>query len=411
MLNQEFTYFLKLEDRWGNPTKLPQALKHPGWQTAGMQTIEAKDQMTGLAARSNPIDVLAEKPRLHPYWADFHAQSEETIGSNSIESYFTFAHDYAQLDIAGHQGNDFQVTDAFWDKINQVTRQFYDPGSFVTFPGYEWSGNTPLGGDRNVFFASEGGQITRSSVDLLPGQTSKYEDSPTAAVLFEKLAKQTDPRPFAFAHVGGRYADISVHDPEIELGIEVHSAWGTFEWLIDEALQRGYRIGICANSDGHKGRPGAAYPGASTFGSLGGLTCVLARELDRESIYDALERRHFYATTGNRSLVAVDLLTADGRSAMMGDVIEAGEGAALPPGAGGRNCTGRGRGGAQRVGGGSDFSPVRQNRFGPQSEDRLERRRGARQGPDSQVGWRPAGAGQRHFGGCTSQFLEREPAA
>jgi hypothetical protein len=61
---------------------------------------------------------------------------------------------------------------------------------------------------------------------------------------------------------------------------------------------------------------------------LGGLTCVLAQDLDRESVYQALAARHFYATTGARPLVEVELLTSDGLSAMMGDVIEGGAGAA-----------------------------------------------------------------------------------
>jgi len=325
-IGQEFTYRLKLEDRWGNPTDKPQAMTHPGWAEAGVQTITAKDEKTSLSARSNPIQILAEDAPLRPYWADFHGQTEETVGSNTIEDYFVFARDYGLLDIVAHQGNDFQVTDAFWAKINQITGRFHKPGAFVTFPGYEWSGNTPLGGDRNIYFEAEGGQITRSCTDLLPGKTSQYKDSPTATDLFQNLAMQDSPRAFAFAHVGGRYADISMHDPEIELAVEVHSAWGTFEWLVEDALQRGYRVGICANSDGHKCRPGASYPGASQFGSLGGLTCVLARELTRESIMKALRARHFYATTGNRCLVDVKLVTGDGRCAILGDAIDAGPG-------------------------------------------------------------------------------------
>jgi hypothetical protein len=323
-VNQAFTYHLKLEDRWGNPAASPQELTHPGWKEAGVQTLTGEDETTKLSALSNPMDVVAEDVPWHPCWADFHGQTEETVGSNTIDDYFVFARDYGLLDIVAHQGNDFQVTDAFWDRINQTSRAFYHPGVLVTFPGYEWSGNTPLGGDRNVFFTSEGGQITRSSTDLLPGNTSEYQDSPTAVDLFENLAKQEGPRAFAFAHVGGRYAEMSTHDPAIELAVEVHSAWGTFEWLVEEALRRGYRIGICANSDGHKCRPGASYPGASSFGSYGGLTCVLARELDRDSVFEALTARHFYATTGNRPLVEVRLVMNDGRSGIMGDVIEVG---------------------------------------------------------------------------------------
>jgi hypothetical protein len=321
-----FPAYLKLEDRWGNPTCLPKPIEQPGYARPGVYTMTATDPVTGLSAESNPIEVRAVDAPLHPYWADLHGQTEETCGSNSIDDYFAFARDVGLLDIAAHQGNDFEVSDAFWGQINETTRRFYRPGAFVTFPGYEWSGNTPLGGDRNVYFGSEGGRIVHSCADLLPGKTTIYETASTADELFIALRAQDGPRPFALAHVGGRYADLSMHDPEIELAVEVHSAWGTFEWLVDDALQRSYRTGFCANSDGHKTRPGASYPGAGEFGSLGGLTCVLAGSLDRESVLQALIQRHFYATTGHRPLLDVKLETRDGRRAMMGDVVEAGGG-------------------------------------------------------------------------------------
>lgn len=328
-IGEGFAYHLKLEDRWGNPTAPPATCTHPGFHQAGIFRVTATDKATALPAVSNPIRVAGRTPQLKAYWADLHGQSEETIGTNSIDDYFKFARDYALVDVCGHQGNDFQVTDDFWKTINRTGKKFYQPNRFVTFPGYEWSGNTPLGGDRNVYFTSEGGRISRSCTDLLPGKTSIYEDSPTASLLFEKLRSGGGPRPFAFAHVGGRYADMRMHDPDIELAVEVHSAWGTFEWLVDEALSLGYRIGICANSDDHKGRPGASYPGAGKFGALGGLTCILAHKLDRKHVFQALASRHFYATTGHRCLVGLTVVTADKRQAMMGDVIDAGPGSPL----------------------------------------------------------------------------------
>src|SRR5207344_844666 len=115
------------------------------------------------------------------------------------------------------------------------------------------------------------------------------------------------------AHVGGRYADIKfAHDP-METAVEVHSAWGTFEWILRDAFEKNYRVGIVANSDGHKGRPGACYPGASFFGSQGGLTCFLAERLDRDAIFESMRRRRHYATTGNRAFVDVSVeLAVDG---------------------------------------------------------------------------------------------------
>ena len=308
---------VKSEDRWGNPVGMPRRIPQPAFRSPGIRTIRVKDPRTGLAARSHPIRVTSSPARLTPYWADFHGQSEETIGTNSIDDYYTFARDYAGLDIAAHQGNDFQVTDALWTTINGTARAFYRAGRFVTFPGYEWSGNTPLGGDRNVYYGAEGGKIVHSCHDLLPGKCSAFPVASTATELFERL---DGPEPFVFAHVGGRYADLAMHAEGLESAVEIHSAWGTFEWLLDDALTRRYRVGVVANSDGHKGRPGASYPGAGKFGSLGGLTCVLARRLTRRAVLDAVRARHVYATTGARILLDVSV-EAGSDHAIMGDLL------------------------------------------------------------------------------------------
>ena len=89
-----------------------------------------------------------------------------------------------------------------------------------------------------------------------------------------------------YAHVGGRYADPSyAHDGRLETAMEIHSAWGTFEWLLTDGFALGHRCGVVCNSDGHKGRPGSSYPGAATFGAYGGLTCFLTDSLTRDSIF------------------------------------------------------------------------------------------------------------------------------
>ncbi len=205
----------------------------------------------------------------------------------------------------GHQGNDFQITGAFWRELNALTREFDKPGRFVCIPGYEWSANTAVGGDRNVHYRHEGETIHRSShaqiadaVDIV----DEASDAHDAHQLFAKLAGKDC---VVAAHVGGRYADIKFAHHAMEPAVEVHSAWGTFEWIVRDAFEKGYRVGILANSDGHKGRPGACYPGASFFGSYGGLTCFLAERLDRDAIFEAMRRRHHYATTGNRAFLSV----------------------------------------------------------------------------------------------------------
>ena len=237
-----------------------------------------------------------------------------------------------------HQGNDFQITNDFWQWLNELSAEFTEDGRFIVFPGWEWSGNTGLGGDRNVLHLHEGRQIHRSSHALVDDLSDVDTDATSASDLFEALK---DEDCTVFAHIGGRYADIKVaHDQRIEKGVEVHSAWGTFEWLVHDAFEQGYRVGILSNSDGHKGRPGASHPGSTSFGAYGGLTCVLAPEFTRAGIMQGLRKRHHYGTTGSRVLLETGVEFADEaelfaddprlgdvssemvRTAMMGDILQ-----------------------------------------------------------------------------------------
>lgn len=326
---ETFRLCVVAEDRWGNPTADgvgPIALS-TGAQIVGLPktTLKPREDGTfiveGLIAKqpgdvgiavadetgrvlcdSTPMRVVAGAPYRH-YWGDLHAQSEETIGTNSAADYFSYARDKAFIDIVGHQGNDFQITDAFWKTLNDITRQFDKPGSFVALPGYEWSGNTGMGGDRNIFYRAEGKPIRRSSRILVDDPSSN--DCFTATELFEAL-RNADEDAVVIAHVGGRYADIKyAHDGRFERAVEVHSTWGTFEWILHDAFDKGYRVGVVCHSDDHKGRPGATQPGASTFGAIGGLTCYLMPELNRDTVFDALRQRRHYGTTGTRMYMAV----------------------------------------------------------------------------------------------------------
>ena len=324
-VGEPFALKLKGEDRWGNPSDrcavtfrlrasapvdgLPAIVTlTPGERAFSIEDlrvgeptdleIELVDASDETVTRTNPLRIVAESSYLH-FWGDLHGQSEETIGTNSAEAYFRFARDLAFVDACAHQGNDFQITGDFWAELNRLTAAFDELGRFVALPGYEWSGNTALGGDRNVYFPTEGRTIRRSSHALIEDQDDLETNCTTASDLFAAFARNEEWDVVCFAHCGGRYADLRRgHDGRFEKSVEVHSAWGTFEWLLHDAFDLGYRLGIVGNSDGHKGRPGASYPGAGKFGAVGGLTCYLMPELSRPALLDCLRRRRHYATTG-----------------------------------------------------------------------------------------------------------------
>jgi hypothetical protein len=327
LAGEPFRLAIVAEDMWGNPTEDAEGTLglESSWPLAGLPDrivvkkgdgprvienlmaaapgdIDLSVTAEGrLLARANPLRVVTAAP-LRRYWADLHGQSGETIGMGTAEEYFRYARDKAFVDMVGHQGNDFQITDAFWQKLNALTARFDEPGKFVCLPGYEWSGNTGMGGDRNVFFRREGRPIRRSSHILVEGETSSAAVY-TADKLFAALQGE-DCR--VIAHVGGRYADVRyAHDGRVERTVEVHSSWGTFEWLLHDAFEMGYRVGVVCHSDDHKGRPGATTPGASTFGAIGGLSCYFMPELTREALFEALRTRRHYGTTGTRLFLDV----------------------------------------------------------------------------------------------------------
>lgn len=43
--------------------------------------------------------------------------------------------------------------------------------------------------------------------------------------------------------------------------MEIGSAWGQFGWLLQDAVRRGWRLGVCANSDEHRGRVAVVFLG------------------------------------------------------------------------------------------------------------------------------------------------------
>ena len=215
---------IKAEDKWGNPTDqasgrfkfrsshpvkgLPETLDYSLgeksmvldnlWvEESGIVRIQVQDESRTCVAEAGPL--LIQEGECSGYWGDLHGQSGESIGLTTSRDYFEFARNKSFLDVTGHQANDFQVDNAFWNYLNELTAEYHEDGRFVVFPGYEWSGNTAVGGDRNVFFRDEGRQIRRSSHALLEDRSDIDTDAPSAAQLFEDLQGEDC---VVYAHVG-----------------------------------------------------------------------------------------------------------------------------------------------------------------------------------------------------------------
>jgi hypothetical protein len=61
---------------------------------------------------------------------------------------------------------------------------------------------------------------------------------------------------------------------------------------VQDALAAGWQLGFVAGTDNHEGHP------TQKAGQYVGLTCFRAEALTREAIWQAMDRRHTYATSG-----------------------------------------------------------------------------------------------------------------
>ncbi len=270
----------------------------------GIARITASDAELDATASSNPIEVHASAPERYRYWGDIHGQTEETVGTGTIRGFFEYARDVAGVQVAAHQGNDFQITPELWDELCERVEEYNAPGDFVTFHGYEWSGNTTAGGDHNVYL-KQPRTPQRSSHTQIADKRDEEHDRYPITRLHESNRDRDDM--LIVPHIGGRRADIQWHEPALEPAIEIASQWGRFEWFAKEALERGYKVGFTGGSDDHSARQGWSSPTLAHNGVRGGLTAFRAPDLTRDAIWNALRTRSLYGTSGPRILIDFDV--------------------------------------------------------------------------------------------------------
>jgi Protein of unknown function (DUF3604) len=336
-------FHLSLQDRWGNvvsdtaATVRLKAFAHAeivydraialpatGWSAALIEDVPTDRGDLQLVAevplRSNIAaaeaflsrDTGAPAPRI--FYADLHVHAHDTVGTNSPAYNAAFARDVGGVDVFGYTANDFQISDADWTGGVATVEDFNKPSEFVAYAVQEWCGSSTAGGDHKVIFLGDEppefpynrrGEHNRT---LQWNEDTKSTTAELGRWPIEELWDAYIDNPenhLIIPHVGGRRYIADWHHPELERLVEVTSAWGHFSWLYQDVIARGYKLGVCANSDEHRGRPGGGPPGVQVFGVRGGLTGIFAETLDRRSIGAALRARHTFATTGERTALIV----------------------------------------------------------------------------------------------------------
>jgi hypothetical protein len=252
----------------------------------------------------------------HVYFGDLHNHNAVGYAQGSLGRTFEIARNHLDFfaftphgwwpDIGHYENNienkwlkGFEVTKERWPEVVAMVRKFDEPGKFVAIAGFEWHSRSL--GDYHILFP-----------DLDAAEYVRFDDLRE----FQKFAKRRGA--IMIPHhpanrVGHRGANLAHLDRKVSPVIEMFSEWGNAEhdrapypyvrhteagrWTrntLQHFLAEGYRLGVVASTDDHLGYPGAYREG---------LAAVLATELTRKAIFDALRDRRTYAVTGDRILL------------------------------------------------------------------------------------------------------------
>jgi hypothetical protein len=270
------------------------------------------------------------------YWGDIHNHNEIGYAKGTLERSFQLAEnsldfyaftphgwwtDVPQNDeaIRLHHENGFKKVKARWKEVQKITKERNIPGKFITIPGWEW--HSLKWGDHCIYFADDEAELNEaSSLDELKDFARKQ-----GAILIPHHPGY---------RLGWRGLDWESLDPSLSPVVEIFSehgnslepssSWGMYNHSMGgidrsqsgiEQLRKGQRFGFMASGDDHFGYPGAFNQG---------LTAVIADELTRPGIIDAIRARHTYAVTGDR--MVVDFRVNDG---IPGDTVSCADGVSL----------------------------------------------------------------------------------
>jgi len=275
-----------------------------------------------LEVKSNPCVLSKNKREL--LWGEIHSHSYLCDGTRWPEELLCFARDEARLDFAAITSHDWELNEESFDELKRTSNALYSPCKFTTFLGFEWSGQSKNGGDHNIYFAGNEGELLSCGHtqynyrkyysdsfpnSLLPPWVEPWMLKKTAYEnLKDVYAKIENCKAMVIPHGGGRRANLDYHHPRLEPVLEITSCHQTFEELAWESLQRGYRMGFIGSSDDHRGNPGDSHSTWRTTKNLNlpqhnGLVAVYSDECTRESIWSAFFRKEVYATTGARIIL------------------------------------------------------------------------------------------------------------
>ncbi len=268
--------------------------------------ITMRDAEHGIEAKSGPARTVGERQH---YFGGIHFHTRLSVdGDREPREAYAYARDHLNLDVVAM--TDHAPIGAGWQECLEVNEELYDPGRFVTIPAWESSNAY---GHANLYLRTPDvdGGTWNWKPDLCPSEVTWEKD--VVMVPHHPNAGQVT----TFEHgqhrevMGKSFYWSKYHwefPNERARLVEIVQGRGNFEadalddyWgirfgeqgaSVQDAFAQGWRLGFVAGTDNHQGHPTHS-PGAYV-----GLTCFRATELTREAVWQAMDERFTYATSG-----------------------------------------------------------------------------------------------------------------
>ncbi|MBN1903069.1 CehA/McbA family metallohydrolase [Candidatus Sumerlaeota bacterium] len=264
----------------------------------------------------------------HFYFGDIHAHSWMSDGTGDLDEFYITHRDALKDDFGCLSDHDTFVGNSMipseWEEQKATADHFNEPERFITFFGQEWTtARWPAKfGHKNIYHIDP-------AMPLLDHMDDDYSDTAKLFLKAKNLGAICIPH-----HIGWTGVDWENHDPDVQPLVEIVSNHGAFEYMGNEpiyhrggihgcfvldGLERGLKFGFVGGSDTH-GLIWHHRVGWKRNCLRTGLACILAKDLTRESLFDAMKKRRTYATSGIRMRIVFEL-----SGAMMGEEISLSE--------------------------------------------------------------------------------------
>ncbi len=296
------------------------ALPNLYFNEPGIYKIQLRNLRTKEHFFSPPIKCLPEGA-LSLYWGVLHGESERIDSAENIESFLRHMRDDRALQFFASScfDSEEETSNDVWKAINQQVAEFNEDDRFVALLGFQWQGEPKEEGVRHFVYSKDSKPIMRR------------KDTKNNSL--KKIYKTNNPKEMiaipSFTMGKSTSYDFADFNPEFERVAEIYNAWGssectskegnlrpiqggktgiqeTAEGSLQKALNHGCRFGFVAGGFDDRG-PYSGLFDADQSQYTPGLTAILAKEHSRSSLFEALQARSCYATTGERMILGLHI--------------------------------------------------------------------------------------------------------